>query len=106
MLAWSQLDFSAILVSISAVSLTRRQTWQNVNSTRRLQKIKNVQEWKKTSEKRDIYLLLSLFLLIGRNFLLGNRKKKPKCLMRTLCHIFGPWDILDHWYSEMASEPP
>jgi hypothetical protein len=29
MFAWSQLDFSVIPVSISAVSLTSRQTWQN-----------------------------------------------------------------------------
>ncbi len=50
----------------------------------------------KTSEKRDLWLLLSLFLLflgksfqqlrilngIGRNFLLGNRKKIAKCLTR------------------------
>jgi hypothetical protein len=30
MFAWSQLDFSAIPVSISAVSLTSRQTWKNI----------------------------------------------------------------------------
>jgi hypothetical protein len=54
MFAWSQLDFSAIPVSISAVSLPGRQTWQNVNSKRRLQKIKNLQEGKNTSEKIDI----------------------------------------------------
>jgi hypothetical protein len=52
MFAWSQLDFSAIPVSISAVSLTGRQ----VNSKRRLQRIQNVQE-EKTSEKRNIKLL-------------------------------------------------
>jgi hypothetical protein len=38
MFAWSQLDFSAITVSISA----GRHTWQNVNSKRRLQIIQNV----------------------------------------------------------------
>jgi hypothetical protein len=63
MFAWSQLDFSAIPVSIAVVSLTSRQTWQNVNSKRRLQRTQNVQEGKKTPEKSDIYLLLSLFLL-------------------------------------------
>ncbi len=64
MFAWSQLDFSAIPVSISAVSLTGRQ----VNSKRRLQRIQNVQE-EKTSEKRNIKLLQSLFLLfLGRSF--------------------------------------
>jgi hypothetical protein len=47
MFAWSQLDFSAIPVSISAVSLTSRQTWQNVNSKRRMQRIQNVQEGKR-----------------------------------------------------------
>jgi hypothetical protein len=39
MLALSQLDFSAIPVLISAVSLTGKQTWQNVNSKRRLQRM-------------------------------------------------------------------
>jgi hypothetical protein len=70
MFAWSQLDFSAIPVSISAVSLTSRQTWQNVNSKRRLQRIQNVHctGRDETSEK-NIYLLLSLFLpFFGRSF--------------------------------------
>jgi hypothetical protein len=49
--AWSQLDFSAIPVSISAVSLTGRQTWQNVNSKRRLQRIQNAQEGKRHQKK-------------------------------------------------------
>ncbi len=48
---WRQLDFSAIPVSISAVSLTSRQTWQNVNSKRRLQRIQNVQEGKRHKKK-------------------------------------------------------
>jgi hypothetical protein len=46
MFAWLKLDFFAIPVSISAVSLSGRQTWQNVNSKRRLQRIQNVQEGK------------------------------------------------------------
>jgi hypothetical protein len=50
MFALSQLDFSAIPVSISAVSLTGRQTWQNVNSKRRCKEFKR----EKTSEKRNI----------------------------------------------------
>jgi hypothetical protein len=50
MFAWSLLDFSVIPVSIYAVSLTGRQTWQNVNSKRRLQRIQNVQE----ETKKDI----------------------------------------------------
>jgi hypothetical protein len=51
MFAWSQLEISAIPVSISAVSLTGRQTWQNVNSKRRLQRIQNVQEGKRHQKK-------------------------------------------------------
>jgi hypothetical protein len=35
MFAWSRLDFSANPVSISAVSLTGRQTWQKVISKKR-----------------------------------------------------------------------
>jgi hypothetical protein len=53
MFAWSQLDFSAIPVSISAVSLTGRQTWQSLNSKRRLQRTQNVQEGKR-HQKKDI----------------------------------------------------
>jgi hypothetical protein len=51
MFAWSQLDFSAIPVSISAVSLTSRQTWQNVNSKRRQQRIQNAKEGKRHQKK-------------------------------------------------------
>jgi hypothetical protein len=51
MFAWSQLDFSAIPVLISAVSLASRQTWQNANSKRRLQRIQKVQEEKKHQKK-------------------------------------------------------
>jgi hypothetical protein len=54
MFAWSQLDFSAIPFSISAVSLTGRQTWQNVNSKRRLQRIQNAQEVKRHQKKRHL----------------------------------------------------
>jgi hypothetical protein len=53
MFAWFQLDFSAIPVSISAVSLTSIKKWQNVNSKKRLQRIQNVEREKK-SEKRGI----------------------------------------------------
>jgi hypothetical protein len=52
MFAWSRLDFSAISVSISAVSFTGRQTWQNVKSKKRLQRIKNAQEGKRHQKKR------------------------------------------------------
>jgi hypothetical protein len=48
---FAQLDFSAIPISISAVSLTGRQTWQNVKSKKRLQRIPNVQEGKRHQKK-------------------------------------------------------
>jgi hypothetical protein len=54
MFAWSQLDFSAIPVSISAVFLTNRQTWQNVCSKRRLQRIQNVLEGKRLKKKSHL----------------------------------------------------
>jgi hypothetical protein len=55
MFAWSQLDFSAISVLISAVLLTSRQTWQNVKNKRRFQRIQNVFTGREnTSETRDI----------------------------------------------------
>jgi hypothetical protein len=100
MFAWSQLDFSAIPVSISAVSLTGRQTWKNLNSKRRLQRIQEEQE-RKRHQKKDTsgcFCLCSfcfggevsdsgILNVIGRNFLLGSRKKIAKCLMRTFtCH--------------------
>jgi hypothetical protein len=52
MFAWSQLGFSAIPVSISTVSLTSRHIWQNLNSKRGLQRIKNVQEGKRHKRKK------------------------------------------------------
>ncbi len=97
--AWSQLDSSAIPVSISAVSLTSRLTWQNVNSKRRLQRIENVQEGKRHQKKETSScfclcpfcfwgVVSNSWILndIGRNFLLGNRKKIAKCLMRTFTY--------------------
>jgi hypothetical protein len=54
MFAWYQLDFSAIPVSISAVSLTGRQTSQNVNSKRRLQRIQNVPGSERHQKKRHL----------------------------------------------------
>jgi hypothetical protein len=54
MFAWSQLDFSAIPVSISAVSLTSRQTWQNVNSKRRLQIIQMYRKGKDIRKERHL----------------------------------------------------
>jgi hypothetical protein len=82
MFAWSQLDFSAtpVSISISAVSLTNRQTRQNVNSKRRLQRIQNVQEGRRHQKKRHLVAFVFVpsedfnsWILndIGRNFLLG-----------------------------------
>jgi hypothetical protein len=68
MFAWSQLNFSAIPVSISAVSLTSRRTWQNVNSKRRLQRIQNVQEEKRHQKKIYLAALSLFFLFLRRSF--------------------------------------
>jgi hypothetical protein len=68
MFAWSQLDFYAIPVSISAVSLTSRQTWQNVSSKRRLQRIQNVLEGKRHQKKANLLLSYLLLLFLGRSF--------------------------------------
>jgi hypothetical protein len=70
MFAWSQLDFSAIPVSISAVCLTSRQTWQNVNSKRRLQRIQNVQEGKRhqKEEKEDLAAFVFVPSVFGEKF--------------------------------------
>ena len=82
-------------------SLFNRQT--NLEKCKQLEKIAKNSKCigrGKTSEKRDIQLLLSLIFLflgcfwgevsnslilndIGRNFLLGSRKKIAKCLMKT-----------------------
>ncbi len=65
--AWSQLDFSVIPVSISAVSLTGRQTWQNVNSKKRLQKTQNVQEGK-SNQKKETSIFLAAFVFVPSVF--------------------------------------
>ncbi len=110
MFAWSQLNFSAILVSISAVSLTSRQTWKNVNSKRRLQRIQSAQEGKRHQKKETSSCFCLCFFCfwgevsnswilndIGRNFLLGNRKKIAKCLMRTFtCNSTFPYGLQCH----------
>jgi hypothetical protein len=98
MFAWSQLDFSAtpVSISISAVSLTSRQTWQNVNSKRRLQRIQNVQEGRRHQQKRHLAAFVFVPSVFGKKIptaefgmisaetsCLENRKKIAKCLMRT-----------------------
>jgi hypothetical protein len=103
--AWFQLNFSVIPVSISAVSLTGRQTWQNVNSKWRLQRIQNVQE-EKRHQKKETTSCFCLFSFcfwgeisnswilndIGRNFLLGSRKKIAKCLMPPYLSQWSTWN--------------
>jgi hypothetical protein len=68
MFAWSQVDFSVIPVSISAVSETSRQTWQNVKSKRRLQRIQNVQEGKRHKKKRHLAAFVFVPSVFGEKF--------------------------------------
>jgi hypothetical protein len=99
MFSWPQLDFSAlpIPVSISAVSLTSRKTWKNVNSKKRLQgRFKMYRKGKDIRKKRHLVVFvfvpsvfggevsnIQILSVIGRNFLLGSRKKKAQCLMKS-----------------------
>jgi hypothetical protein len=68
MFIWSQLDFSAIPVPISAISLTSRQTWQNVNNTRRLQRIQNVHEGKRHQKKIHLAAFVIVPSVFGEKF--------------------------------------
>jgi hypothetical protein len=61
MFAWSQLEFSAI----PAVSLAKRQTWQNVTIREGCKKFEMYRKGKGTRKKRHLPALLSLFLLWG-----------------------------------------
>jgi hypothetical protein len=76
MFAWSQLDFSAIPVSISAVSLTSRQTWQNVSSRRRLQRIQNVHEGKRNQKKRHLAAFVFVPSVFGEKFPTAEYRQK------------------------------
>jgi hypothetical protein len=68
MFDYHQLDFSAIPVSISSVSLTGRQTWQNVNSKRRLQRIQNAQEGKRHQKKMHLAAFVFVPSVFGWKF--------------------------------------
>jgi FKBP-type peptidyl-prolyl cis-trans isomerase (trigger factor) len=68
MFACSQLDFSAIPVKISAVTLTSRQIWQKVSSKRRLQRIKNVQEGKRPHKKDNLAAFVFVPSIFGEKF--------------------------------------
>ncbi len=94
MFSWSQLDFSACFNLCSLFNMQANLAKRNSN--RRLQRIQNVQEGKRhqKKEKSSCFCLYSFcfwgevsdnWILndIGRNFLLRNRKKIAKCLMRT-----------------------
>jgi hypothetical protein len=68
MFAWSQLDVSAIPVSISAV-FNRQTNLTKCNQEEKIAKNSKGTGREKTSEKRDLKLVLSLFLLfLGRSF--------------------------------------
>jgi hypothetical protein len=65
MFAWSQLEFSAI----PAVSFNTKTNLAKCKQKEKIAKNSKCTEREKASEKRDIYLLLSLFLLfLGRSF--------------------------------------
>jgi len=94
MFAWSQLDFSAISVSISVVSLTSGQTWQNVNSKRILQSIQNVQEGKRHQKKEtSSRFCLCSFCFWGEvSKQLNSEWYRQKLLAGKLkenCHVFN-----------------
>jgi hypothetical protein len=69
MFTWSQLDFSAIPVSISDVSLTGRQTWQNVNSKRRCKEFKMYRKGKDIRKKRHLAAIFFVPSVFGEKFL-------------------------------------
>jgi hypothetical protein len=68
MFAWSQLDFSTIPVSISAVSLTGRQTWQNVNIKRRCKEFKMYRQGKDIRKKRHLAAFVFVPFVFGEEF--------------------------------------
>jgi hypothetical protein len=68
MIPWSQLDFSAIPVSISAVPLTSRQTWQNVNSREYCKEFKMYRRGKDIRKKRHLTALVFVPSVFGEKF--------------------------------------
>jgi hypothetical protein len=65
MFAWSQQNFSVIPVSISAVPLTGRQTWQNVNSKRRGKELKMYRKGKDIRKKRHLAAFVFVLSVFG-----------------------------------------
>jgi hypothetical protein len=68
MFAWSQLYFSAIPVSISAVSLTSTQTWQNVNSREDCKELKMYRKGKDIRRKRHLAAFFFVPSVFGEKF--------------------------------------
>jgi hypothetical protein len=68
MFAWSPLDFSAIPVSISAVSLIGRQTWQNVNSREDCKELKMFRKGKDIRKKRHLAGFVFVPSVFGEKF--------------------------------------
>jgi hypothetical protein len=68
MFAWSQLDISAIPVSISAVSLTDRQTGQNINSKRRWKELIMCRMGKDIRKKRHLDAFVFVPSVFGEKF--------------------------------------
>jgi hypothetical protein len=68
MFAWSQLDCSAIPVSISAVSLASRQTWKNINSKRSCEEFKMYRKVKDIRKKRDLAAFVFVPSFFGEKF--------------------------------------
>jgi hypothetical protein len=67
MFAWSQLDFSAIPVSISAVSSTGRLTWQNVTVREDCKELQMYRR-EKTSEKETSSSFVFFPFVFGEKF--------------------------------------
>jgi hypothetical protein len=68
MFAWPQLDFSAIPVLISAVSLTGRQTCQNINSKRKCKEFKMYRKGKDIRKKRHLPAFVFVPFVFGEKF--------------------------------------
>jgi hypothetical protein len=68
MCAWSQLEFSAIPVAFSAVSLTGRYTWQNLNSNSRCKEFEMYRKGKDIRKKRHLAAFVFVPSVFGGNF--------------------------------------
>ncbi len=112
--------FVSVTVSISAVSLTGRQTWQKVNGKRRLQWIQNVQEGKDIRKKIHLAAFVVVPSVFGRSFqqlnfglyrqklLAGNEEENSQMFMRTFAcrstFLYGI-SVADPWHFCMNPDP-